>query len=65
MRSCLLKMNDHSQTVLLAVDESALVGPAILWTIKSVVAAGDTLVIAGCAYPSIPGGRSTDGFGNQ
>ena len=48
--------------VLLALDETQLTGAAISWTIKNIVNRNDRLIIAACALPDIPIGRSPDGF---
>lgn len=48
--------------VLLAVDETSLTAAAISWTINNVTKPKDVLLIAACAQPDIPIGRSPDGF---
>ena len=55
-------MTASTNVVLLAIDETCLAAAAITWTIKNVVTASDTLLIAACAQPDIPIGRSPDGF---
>lgn len=51
-----------NKTVLLSLDECDLTGAAINYTILTCIKPNDTLILISCANPSIPAGRSADGW---